>query len=121
MKNIFQAVIGLMIIQHGISKLVSFSQTEAFFSSLDLPVIVLIGTITIELAGGLALVLGLFVPYASLLIIATLAGALIKVHLSEGYAGMELVLLYIVCLAYFVVTNRFNKVWSWKKSGDSYQ
>lgn len=119
MKNIFQAIIGLMIIQHGISKLISFPQTEAFFSSLDLPVFILVGTIAIELLGGIALVIGVFVPYASLLIIVALVGALVKVHFSEGYSGMELVLLYIVCLAYFALTNKFNQVWSFSRRKNS--
>jgi putative oxidoreductase len=77
-------------------------------------------TITIELVGGLAIILGAFIPYVSILLSAIMLVAIFKVHLAYGFSSIKLVavtangaqfgppgyevgVLYLACLAALVL------------------
>ncbi len=47
-------------------------------------------TIAVEMAGGLAVILGLFVPLASIPMIAVLLVAIFTVHLPNGFSSIKL-------------------------------
>lgn len=46
---------------------------------------------TVELLGGIALIAGAFVPYASAALIPVMLVALFKVHLAQGYSFMHII------------------------------
>jgi putative oxidoreductase len=85
-------VIGLIFMGHGFQKLFGWfggygiEGTGGFFESIGLKpgktMAVLAGVA--EVLGGLLFTLGLFTPFASLLIIGTMAVAIWKVHLKNG-------------------------------------
>lgn len=116
MKTILRVIIGLLFVYHGISKLLAFEQTGAFFNQLGLNQTVLVAVLLIEIIGGLAFAFGVLVPYVSILLIAVLVGALFTAKKQAGIASMELEIVYIVNLLYFLTTSNFSKVIQWKAS-----
>ncbi|EUJ29273.1 DoxX [Listeria grayi] len=114
MKIILRAIIGLLFVYHGVTKLIDFDQTGAFFNQLGLNQAILVLVVAIEIIGGLALALGLLVPYVSILLIIVLAGAIFTVKRQSGLASMELEFVYIVNLLYLLATSSFSKVLQWK-------
>jgi putative oxidoreductase len=115
-------IVGYGFIEHGFAKL--FRGPEAFAAILHtmaVPAPHLMAWLTIltELIGGLAVLLGAFVPLVSLPMAAVLLVAMITVHLPYGFSsikllsmtsgraqfgppGYELDLLYLACLAALV-------------------
>src|SRR5215469_16850384 len=116
-------IVGYGFMEHGIAKLAR--GPEAFVSILHtmaVPAPHLMAWLTIltELIGGLAVLLGAFVPLASVPMAAVLFVAMLTVHLPYGFSsikllsvmsgraqfgppGYELDLLYIACLAALVL------------------
>ena len=77
---------GAMFIAHGLTKVLVFTipGTVGFFDSLGLPAILAYLTIFAELAGGLALILGVATRLVSLAVLPVLLGA-IWVHSGNGF------------------------------------
>ncbi|MEN8833567.1 MAG: DoxX family protein [Pacificibacter sp.] len=77
---------GAMFIAHGLTKVLVFTipGTVGFFDSLGLPAILAYLTIFAELAGGLALILGVATRLVSLAALPVLLGA-IWVHSGNGF------------------------------------
>ncbi len=77
---------GVMFIAHGLTKVLVFTipGTVGFFDSLGLPAILAYLTIFAELAGGLALILGVATRLVSLAVLPVLLGA-IWVHSGNGF------------------------------------
>ena len=115
-------IVGYGFMEHGFAKL--SRGPEAFAAILHVigvsaPHLVAWLTILTELIGGLAILLGAFVPFASLPMAAVLVAAMLTVHLPYGFSsikllsvtsgraqfgppGYELDLLYLACLAALV-------------------
>jgi putative oxidoreductase len=115
-------IVGYGYMEHGFAKL--SRGPEAFAAILHVigvsaPHLVAWLTILTELIGGLAILLGAFVPFASLPMAAVLVAAMVTVHLPYGFSsikllsvtsgraqfgppGYELDLLYLACLAALV-------------------
>jgi putative oxidoreductase len=115
-------IVGYGFMEHGFAKL--FRGPEAFAAilhtmSVPAPHLMAWLTILTELIGGLAVLLGAFVPLVSLPMAAVLLVAMLTVHLPYGFSsikllsvtsggaqfgppGYELDLLYLACLAALV-------------------
>lgn len=95
-----RVALGVILLAHGWQKLNEFTLdgTAAAFDSMGVPApaAAAIFTTTVEIVGGIALVLGLLTPVAAALNIANLLGALVLVHVTHGVFvennGYELVL-----------------------------
>lgn len=83
---ILRVSLGIMAISHGLLKVMVFTVpgTVQFFGSIGYPPIFAYLTIFGELAGGLALVLGVYTRTAALLMIPILIGATM-VHAGNGW------------------------------------
>jgi len=116
-------IVGYGFVQHGLAKLTR--GPEAFATALHglavpLPHLMAWLTILIEICGGLAVLIGLFIPQFAMLMAAVLLVAMFKVHLQFGFSSIKLVavssgrpqfgppgyecdLLYLACLAALVI------------------
>lgn len=79
--------LGVMFLAHGLLKLLVFTPagTAGFFGSLGLPGFLAYVTIFAELAGGMALIAGLYTRWVSLALVPVLLGAVVLVHGSKGW------------------------------------
>ena len=133
-------IVGYGFIEHGFAKLSRGPEAfAAILHTMAVPAPHLMAWLTIltELVGGLAVLLGAFVPLASVPMAAVLFVAMLTVHLPYGFSsikllsvmsgraqfgppGYELDLLYIACLAALVIggsgpmaiDNYLRKKWS---------
>jgi len=83
---LLRIALGAMWIAHALLKLVVFTLpgTAAFFQSVGLPGFLAYPVFALELAGGVAIVLGLYGRYVSALLLPILLGAA-WVHLPNGW------------------------------------
>jgi putative oxidoreductase len=116
-------VVGYGFMAHGLAKVLrGASVFAAILHALGMPAPTLLAwaTIGVELAGGLAVMLGAFVPAVSVPLIVVLLAAMFSVHLPYGFSSIKLVavtssgaqfgppgyetdLLYAACLVALVV------------------
>ncbi|HVJ33157.1 MAG TPA: DoxX family protein [Terriglobia bacterium] len=116
-------IVGYGFMEHGFAKLARGSDSFAtILAAIGVPEPHLMAwaTIVIEVAGGLAVLLGAFVPLASLPMAAVLLVAMFSVHLPYGFSSIKLLavtpagaqfgppgyetdLLYLACLAALVL------------------
>src|SRR6185437_14743406 len=116
-------IVGYGLMAHGYAKIVHGPEHfAALLQAIGVPAPALAGwaTILIELAGGLAVLLGAFVPLVSVPIAAILLVAMFTVHFPYGFSsvklqavtaagaqfgppGYEIDLLYLACLATLVL------------------
>ena len=116
-------IVGYGFIEHGFAKLVRGPEAfAAILHTMGVPAPHLMAWLTIltELVGGLAVLLGAFVPLVSVPMAAVLFVAMLTVHLPYGFSsikllsvmsgraqfgppGYELDLLYLACLAALVL------------------
>lgn len=116
-------IVGYGFVAHGYAKMVR--GPEQFASVLHAlgvpaPLVTAWATIVVELAGGLAVLVGALVPFVSVPMAAVLLIAMFKVHLPYGFSsvkllsvteagaqfgrpGYEVNLLYLACLATLVM------------------
>jgi len=116
-------IVGFGFIAHGISKLSRGPDTfVVILHALGVPAphFMAWSTILVELLGGVAVILGAFVPFVSLPMAALLVVAIVTVHLPYGFTSIKLLsvtsagpefgppgyetnLLYLACLAALVL------------------
>lgn len=116
-------IVGSGFVEHGYAKLIKGPETFAsILHALGVPAphIAAWLTILVELIGGLAILVGAFVPFASLPMVAVLLVAVFTVHLRYGFSSIKLIavttagakfgppgyecdLLYLACLAALVL------------------
>jgi putative oxidoreductase len=101
--TILRVVVGAAFMWHGISKFMDLAGTQGFFSQLfgaAGPILAVL-VATVEVLGGLALVLGIFTKWASYLLAVVLAVAIIWAK-KFGWPAIELdlVLLALIALAW---------------------
>ena len=95
-----RVAIGLVFVAHGWQKLSTngIDGTAAFFEQVGVPAASVAAWLAalVELAGGVALIVGLAVPLAGLLLLVDMFGAFVFVHVGAGLfveqGGYELVL-----------------------------
>lgn len=85
---ILRLVLGISFLIHGVSKFQGgIENTAGWFASIGLPEFLAYATAGIEVLGGLALILGFFTRYISVLFVVLMAGAIIQVKLAAGFLG----------------------------------
>jgi len=94
-----RAVVGLTFLLHGLDKLGDLTGTEQFFDGLGIPIpdVMAPFVAVLEVAGGIALILGLLAPLAGLALAGDMLVAGLTRHADKGFfamdGGYELVLL----------------------------
>lgn len=108
---ILRLVLGISFFLHGLSKFQGgIESTVGWFESIGLPGFLAYATASIELVGGIALVLGLFTRLVSVLFVLLMAGAMVKVKLAAGFlgngqmAGYELDLAFLAMAVSLAIT-----------------
>ncbi len=86
-------IVGYGFMEHGYAKIVH--GPAVFAGILDalgmpMPFVLAWATILVELLGGAAVLLGLFIPLAAVPMIAVLAVAIVTVHLPNGFSSIKL-------------------------------
>jgi putative oxidoreductase len=86
-------IVGYGFMEHGYAKIAH--GPTAFAGILDalgmpMPFVLAWATILVELLGGAAVLLGLFIPLAAVPMIAVLAVAIVTVHLPNGFSSIKL-------------------------------
>ncbi|KEK26287.1 DoxX family protein [Bacillus gaemokensis] len=85
---IIRIVLGVTFFMHGLAKFQSgIDNIAGWFTSIGLPGALAYGVATVELVGGLLLIIGLGVRYVGLLFALILVGAIVKVKWSAGLLG----------------------------------
>ena len=86
---LMRLALGIAFIYHGWMKMQSMEMTIGFFGTLGMGAFwAYVATYT-ELIGGIALILGIFVRYAGLLLAVTMAVAIMTVHWEKGFSLMQ--------------------------------
>lgn len=99
--TLLRVVVGVIFVMHGWQKLsMGFQNVAGFLSSLGIPQPTLAAVLltTVELLGGIALILGLLTRYVTALLVIDMLVALIKVHIKNGFfmpKGVEFPLLLL--------------------------
>ncbi|MGN4421617.1 DoxX family protein [Bacillus cereus group sp. MYBK249-1] len=85
---VIRIVLGITFFAHGLAKFQSgIDNVAGWFTSIGLPGSLAYGVATIELVGGVLLIIGLGVRYIGLLFALILFGAIVKVNGSAGLLG----------------------------------
>jgi putative oxidoreductase len=87
-------IVGYGFIEHGCAKLARGPDDFiAILHAIGMPLAFFLGwaTIVIEVVGGLLILLGAFVPLASLSMIVVLLVAILTVHLPNGFSSIKLI------------------------------
>ena len=107
---VLRLVVGITFFVHGLSKFQGgIANVAGWFSSMGLPGFMAYIIATIELVGGIALILGFGTRIISALFVFVMLGAIIKVKLAAGFmgdgkmAGYELELVLLAIAVYLVV------------------
>lgn len=86
-------IVGYGFMQHGYAKLARGPESfAAILHALGMPAPALLSwvTIAVELLGGLAVLVGAFIPIASIPMVITLLVAILTVHLPNGFSSIKL-------------------------------
>jgi len=89
--TVVRVTLGVIVFAHGAQKVFGWfggyglKGTTGYFVSLGLPLPVAYAACFLELFGGIGLVLGVFTRLAALAVIASMAGAIAKVHWRDGF------------------------------------
>ncbi|MCI2422199.1 DoxX family protein [Saccharopolyspora sp. K220] len=94
-------VVGATFLAHAYQKFVlnGIDNVVASFGELGLPAVAAWFTALVELLGGAALILGVLLPIAGILLAAIMVGALFLVHLSAGFFAADGGFEYVLVLA----------------------
>lgn len=84
---ILRVALGILFLAHGLLKLLVFKPagTYGYFKSLGLPGSLAYFTIAAELAGAIALILGIVPRYFALLLMPLILGTIVTVHGKKGW------------------------------------
>ncbi|MGG3449852.1 DoxX family protein [Domibacillus aminovorans] len=114
---LLRMVLGISFFVHGLVKFQGgIGNTVGWFESIGIPGFLAYVVGTIELVGGIALILGLGTRIVSALLAVVMIGAILKVKIAIGFlgtaemAGYELDLAFLV-IALFLAVNG-SKLWS---------
>ncbi|WP_088006927.1 DoxX family protein [Indiicoccus explosivorum] len=108
---VLRLVLGMTFFVHGLVKFQGgIENTVGWFTSIGLPGVLAYGVASLEVAGGIALVLGLFTRWVSGLLAVLMIGAILKVKLAVGFlgngqmAGYELDLAFLAMAVSLAIT-----------------
>lgn len=97
-------LVGVVLIGHGLPKFYDMPGTQDFFASQGLPGELAIAIAILELAGGIAILVGLLTRIAAGLVALQMIGIALHVKISKGFIGgyeFEL-LIMAVCITLFI-------------------
>jgi putative oxidoreductase len=109
MLTLMRAVVGLIMMAHGLQKLAGYSEWQANVETMGLPLPEVSAALALagELAGGLGLLLGFITPIAAFGVACTMAVAILTVHISHGLfskdGGFEYPLTLLVSALFFML------------------
>jgi putative oxidoreductase len=85
--TVLRLALGAMYLAHGLLKLLVFTPegTAGFFGSLGLPAFLGPLTMGLEIAGGVALIFGVYSRWIALALIPVLLGSIVLVHGQNGW------------------------------------
>jgi putative oxidoreductase len=85
---ILRLVLGIIMIYHGYPKLTGFAGTAGFFASAGVPLPTLAAAFAtvVEVFGGILIIIGVAADLAGLLFAIDMVGAMIFVHIKNGFA-----------------------------------
>jgi putative oxidoreductase len=110
--SLLRIIAGLMILQHGMAKLIGFPAVPAFANLQPLSLLGVAGII--ELIGGVLLVVGLFTRPAAFILSGEMAVAYFMSHASKGFYpllnGGTLAIMY--CFAFLYLSTAGAGPWS---------
>jgi putative oxidoreductase len=94
-------VVGATFLAHAYQKFVLYGidNVVASFGKMGLSAVAAWFTALVELIGGLALILGVLLPIAGILLAAIMVGALFTAHLSSGFFSSDGGFEYVLVLA----------------------
>lgn len=84
---LIRVAVGGVFLAHGLQKVLNLDMTIGFFTSLGLPAFVAYLVTAVETLGGLAVLLGVGVQTASLLLALVMVGAIYTVKGKMGFLG----------------------------------
>jgi uncharacterized membrane protein YphA (DoxX/SURF4 family) len=84
---ILRVVVGIVFAVHGYMKFMGIAGTIGFFGGLGLPAFMAYVVATVELVGGLSLIVGFGSKVASALLAFTMLVAIVKVHGPKGFSA----------------------------------
>lgn len=103
---LLRIILGVVFLANGVSKFQGgIDNTVGWFESLGIPGILAYAVGTIELAGGIALILGLGTRIVSLLFGIIMIGAIFKVKLADGFLNGYVFDLVLLIIAIHMVLN----------------
>ena len=86
---LIRIALALVFIHHGWDKVMSIEAKIGFFESIGLNLFWLYVVAYVELLGGILILLGIRVREVALLFVITMIVAIWKVHMNDGFKGME--------------------------------
>lgn len=109
--TVLRVVVGTVFLMHGWQKLtmMGFDGVAGFFGSVGIPMAGIAAVVVtfVELLGGAALILGVLTRWISIPLAATMAVAILTVHLANGFfvseGGMELALTMLAGSLFFLL------------------
>ncbi|MEC5424216.1 DoxX family protein [Virgibacillus sp. C22-A2] len=114
---LLRIVLGISFFVHGLVKFQGgIGNTVGWFESIGLPGILAYAVATVEVVGGIVLILGLGTRIVSALFVIIMIGAILKVKLAIGFLGTaempgyELELAFLVIAIYLAVNG--SKLWA---------
>lgn len=86
---LLRLVLGAVMLAHGLPKVTGFAGVTGFFGSLGIPAPMLAAAFAVlaEVGGGVLMLLGVAVDIAGLLFAVDMLGAIVFVHLKNGFSG----------------------------------
>ncbi|PFA70332.1 doxX family protein [Bacillus sp. AFS015802] len=82
-----RVILGMIMVAHGLQKIMNMEQTIRMFDQIGLPPIMAYTTTVIEAAGGLMLIIGFYVIPSAVALAVTMLGAIILVKFKMGLIG----------------------------------
>jgi uncharacterized membrane protein YphA (DoxX/SURF4 family) len=103
---LLRVVLGLIFIGHGMQKFQGgIANTAGWFDSIGLPGFLAYIVAGLEVAGGIALILGIGTRIVGGLFVLLLAGAIIKVQLAAGFIGGYAYDLALLAISAYLLLN----------------
>ena len=108
---VFRVTLGTFFFIHGAIKLLVFTPagTVRYFASLGLPPSLAYAIMTLELVGGIAMMVGLWAAIVAIVMIAELIGTIVVTHAGNGFlftnpkGGWEFLAFWIMMLTVFIL------------------
>ncbi len=87
---IIRLSLAMVFIYAGVNKLMTIEQTVGFFGSIGVPALLAYMVIAVEILAGVAMLLGVFVRYAGILLALVMVGAIYLVKAKMGFAAAQI-------------------------------